>query len=127
MAICNCGCGQKVGFGRRGMNKNIQRTAELLTKLEQAQHDALRFKPYPDSDPEGMREYIDGLVDQGQQYLEFWIQVTHGGYRGTSSEAWEIKRAWNQWTRSSSTHAQILAAPPEKQRGFVEYVARRTA
>jgi hypothetical protein len=109
------------------MNKNVQRTADLLTKLEQAQHDALRFKPYPDSDPEGMREHIDGLVDQGQQYLEFWIRVTHAGCRGTSSEAWEIKRAWNQWTRSSSTHAQILAAPPEKQRGFVEYAARRTA
>ena len=83
MAICKCGCGQKVAFGRRGMNKNIQRTTDLLAKLERAREDALSYKPYPDSSPEGMRKHVDDLVDEGQGYRSFWIDATHGDHPRT--------------------------------------------
>lgn len=66
MATCNCGCGEKIGLGRRGMNKNIRRTDDLLARLEKAQEDALHFQPFPDSDPAGMREMVGDLVEKGR-------------------------------------------------------------
>ena len=125
MATCNCGCGEKIGLGRRGMNKNIRRTDDLLARLEKAQEDALHFQPFPDSDPAGMREMVGDLVEKGESYRLFWIDATHGDHPSAVSEALDIKRDWNQWTRSVFSITAILAAPPEKQRGFVEHLERR--
>jgi hypothetical protein len=125
MADCNCGCGTKVGFGRRGMNKNIKRTDDLLGKLEQAHEDARRWRPYPDSDQEGMERMVDGLVEEGDRYRGFWVDATHGERPQVPSEALEIKRGWNAWTRSALSISGILAASPEEQRRFVEYMRKR--
>jgi len=97
VADCYCGCGLKVRFGRRGMNKNIRRTDDLLAKLKQAQQDALGFKPFPDSNPEGMKEMVDDPVRKGADHRQFWIQATHGDHPQVASEALEAKRGWNQW------------------------------
>ncbi|MHB8659667.1 MAG: hypothetical protein ACYC91_17310 [Solirubrobacteraceae bacterium] len=124
MADCNCGCGLKVRLGRRGMNKNIRRTDDLLATLKQAQQDALGFKPSPDSNPEGIKEMVDDLLLKGEDYRRFWIEATHGDHPQVVSEALEIKHGWNQWTRSVLSVSVILVASPEEQRRFVEYARR---
>lgn len=106
------------------MNKNIRRTDDLLVKLKQAQQDAPEFKPFPDSNPAGMREMVDDLVLEAEDYRQFWIQATHGDHPQVVSEALEIKRGWNEWTRSVLSLSGILAASPEEQRRFVEYARR---
>jgi hypothetical protein len=107
------------------MNKNIKRTEDLLARLEQAQVDALNFTPYPDSDPQGMRGMVDDLVAKGEDYKWFWIDATHGNHPQVVSEALEMKRGWNQWTRSVFSLTSILAATPDEQRRFVAYTRKR--
>lgn len=110
MALCNCGCGRKVGFGRRGMNKNIRRTDDLIQKLRD-ERDAFAtlvvgaegstVLTESDHGPMELLGRLDHELTKGEAHRDFWVEATHGDYPRDASTALAIKRDWNAWTRTA--------------------------
>ena len=99
MAECFCGCGRKIGFGPRGMNKHGRRTAELIRTLEDDVEPVESSAPL---DPEIPNETIVGRLREhitaGKEFEDAWRCAAHdegddlialsgcGGSSGGSSE-----------------------------------------
>jgi hypothetical protein len=108
-AAGNCGCGEKVSFGRRGMNKNIRRTEDLVAKLRDDREAFAGVVAAADPDVVAtadvelreLFERLDNLINEGERHRDFWVGSAHGDYPENPSVARAIKRDWNAWTRSA--------------------------
>lgn len=125
MAECNCGCGRKIGFGGRGMNKNIRRTDDLVTELRDGRDgfagvvagaDAETVAT-ADAEPRELLDQLDDLIHEGESYRDFWVEATHGDYPRDPSAALAMKRDWNAWTRSAPA-LDVLVGRRRKLEGW---------
>lgn len=95
MAKCFCGCGRKVGFTSRGMNKQGRRTVELLGKLRETRAVMEERGPLTeDGDISGMLEMFDGYIARGDSYERDWQDLLHSDGDLPPSEALAFKREW---------------------------------
>jgi hypothetical protein len=141
MADCFCGCGRKIRFGSRGVNKQGRRTVGLLTKLREA-HERVVNQRESITDPKapealfgiaaamGKVEETDAdslirsvedayaeLVTQGEDFKEFWRSVVHDdGGKGIPpalhyAPAREIKKDWEAWGKLGMHAARAAGVP----------------
>lgn len=120
MAKCFCGCGRKVGFMDRGINKQGRRTVELLEKLRGTRAMIEERGPLTDDgDISGMLEMFDGYIDQGEDYQRSWEDIVHNGSDLPPSEALAFKREWVAWGRDAMRVNGIANLPPNQLRDFI--------
>lgn len=116
MATCFCGHGEKVGITSRGINKQGQRTVELLSQL-QAVREAVG-----DLDSLGS---LDEFIGEGEEYGAEWSALVHGA-NVPPSEARAFKKEWNAWGRRGmmlSAAIQKHAKPTSGRKGFTQLFA----
>jgi hypothetical protein len=107
---CYCGCGRKVSFSRRGANKKIRRTSDLIGKLQDGRHafDLLVDASDPNAlaaaevDPAELLQRLDEGINAGDYHRDMWVGVTHGEHVAMDPDVdrWE-KQDWTNWTRSA--------------------------
>lgn len=120
VAECFCGCGLKVRFGRRGMNKNARRTDDLAAKLRSTRSEVQHQKAAADSDPQPLLAWLGELIVEGDNYRRFWIDAVNGDHPQTAGAALEAKRQWNAWVKKSLQMTTLLSLPAETQRRIID-------
>lgn len=124
MASCFCGCGRRVGFGSRGMNKNGARTLDVVARLRDERDYTLAEGPAIEggANPGDWQEAMDRLgafIEQGEDFVDFWRDCIHGEELPPPGEAQRIKRNWIDWYSQGKSVASNL----EDSRRFAERLA----
>jgi hypothetical protein len=134
MAECFCGCGRKIGFGSRGMNKQGRRTVGLLAKLREARTRvdrdeslidpallvgiASQFSEVDPNDPEsmtqGIRKLLDQLIEGGQEFEGFWTAAVHDDLLPPPQEARAIRKDWEAWGKLGMASCDAIGVPIER-------------
>jgi hypothetical protein len=119
MAECFCGCGRKVKFGGRGMNRNGAATASLVRQLEETQsvlEDRGPLRPYGDNGP--MLVGYEEKIEDGSKYALAWQDAVHNGADVPPSTALAFKREWSAWGKNAQEFdgmvRGLLALPPDQ-------------
>jgi hypothetical protein len=98
----------------RGINKNGQRTVDVLVRLRDEYEHTLAEGPVLEggADPELWQEAMDRLADflnQGEEFEEFWKECVHGEDPPSPGEARQIKKNWMAWAKQGKSIASDLA------------------
>jgi hypothetical protein len=122
------------------MNKHGRRTVDLLEKLDEAREAVHLGGPPADPeavitatggelDAEGLAmlakvlgphtdpvsatayDWINQLIDEGEQHVAFWTSVVHGDDLRSASEARAIKAGWEAWGRDGMAIVRAYAIP----------------
>lgn len=99
MAECFCGCGRKVKFGRRGMNRNGAATKSLLAELCEVREAIEQAGPLGEGgDPTDVLRTYDEMIEAGTEYETAWQAVMHGEVpNNPPSQTLAFKREWSTW------------------------------
>jgi hypothetical protein len=107
---CFCGCGERIGFTSRGVNKQGRRTVEQLKKLRTIEErtkrlrstEGVEFQAASDEFLEALRY----LIIQGEGYESDWEDIVHFDHVPVEG-IMNFKRSWNEWGRATFTLAPI--------------------
>ncbi len=113
MATCFCGCGEKVRFTERGINKQGLRTVELLAKLEHLRAAIGDLDSF---------HVLDSLIEKGQDYQVEWTGLRHGRVVLSPADARAFKREWENWGKRGMTLKAVLekhASPTSGRKGLM--------
>lgn len=115
MARCFCGCGRKVSLVRWGLNKQGERTSELVEQLKAA-------KPTAESDgAAGGIAALDELIGEGQGFEEFWAATIHDSYVPPSRDLVDdTKERWTAWGERGAGTVAFYAQEPEERAAMVK-------
>lgn len=115
MPRCFCGCGRKLGFMDRGMNKQGRRTVELLGKLAETRAMIEERGPLTENgDISGMLEMYDGFIAQGEEYKRHWEDIVHSGGDLPPSQALAFKREWLAWGKECMRVNSVANLPADQ-------------
>lgn len=95
---CACGCGRNVKLTRRGVNKNVERVARMLTQLRQEQ-EMVRATTLNSSEEHAVVERGFGrLIDLGDDLYLDMTDYVHGDAEAPSGFDfqlwWKHSEAW---------------------------------
>jgi hypothetical protein len=128
MAECFCGCGRKLGFGNRGMNRNGRATASLVEQLEATKAVIEQRGPLtPGGDNAEMLESYERKIERGIEFREAWLDALHNGPGDIPPRnALAFKREWSAWGKdakdSDSLARKLLALSPEQMDDFLRQI-----
>jgi hypothetical protein len=113
-------CGEEVrGIGIRGINKQGRRTAELTDKLRAAAQTVDdRGALFEGGDNGPLLNSINGLVSQGEVFVDFWHGAIHGDVPDGNSRR-IIKSEWNAWGKDSRKMVRLIDLPPEQLKALI--------
>lgn len=112
MATCFCGHGEKVGLTSRGINRQGQRTVELLSKLRALQEVVKALDSL---------DVLDELIREGEEYEADWSSLVHSAPAPPPAEARALKKEWEAWGKRGMTldaAMQKLAKPASGRKAF---------
>ncbi|HEX6206096.1 MAG TPA: hypothetical protein VFZ29_09865 [Solirubrobacterales bacterium] len=120
MADCFCGCGRKVKFGSRGMNRNGAGTVSLVRQLEEtraALEERGPLRPTGDNGP--ILATYDQRIEDGLAYADAWTDAVHNnGVDVGPRSAFAFKREWNSWGKDAQEFdgliRRLLVLPPDQ-------------
>ncbi len=120
MPKCFCGCGRKIGFMDRGMNKQGRRTVDLLGKLRETRATIEERGPLDEGgDITALLERYDELIAEGERYEHDWQDLIHSGADLPPSQALAFKREWTDWGKTGMQMNSILSLPPDQLRQVI--------
>lgn len=114
---CFCGCGQRVGFTQRGVNKQGRRTLEQLEKLRGIETRTEGLRAAGDSEFEAATDRFLGvlrlLIGEGEGYVSAWKDIVHFDINPDEG-IFNFKSAWNAWGRATFAFAPVYKSQDDQ-------------
>ena len=114
---CFCGCGEKIGFTKRGVNKQGRRTVEQLEKLRGIEERTERLRSVEGAEYQAACDELLGvvrfLIQEGEDYESDWKNIVHFDYVPVEG-IMNFKRSWNEWGRATFTLAPLYKSEDDQ-------------
>ena len=114
---CFCGCGDKIGLTKRGVNKQGRRTVEQLEKLRGIEERTERLRSSEGAEfqsaSDELVEVLHLLIREGEDYESTWRLIVHADYIPAEG-IMNFKRAWNEWGRGTFTLAPLYKSKDDQ-------------
>ena len=126
--LCFCGCGRKMGFGSRGINKNGQATHDRIESLRSLLDLYVYAREISDDrgDVENVESSAEVLADledlrtTGEEYEAIWTDAAHGIFTGTRNSA-TLKAEWKDWLSATTMWEPYYSNPEGLRRRLDHY------
>lgn len=113
---CFCGCGRRVRFTDRGLNRQGRGTTKLVEKMRITR--ALVEERGPlgeDGDVAPLLKSFDSKIADGERYAAAWVEVLHDETTVSASEAMNFKREWLRWYKAAAAMDDFANLEPQEQ------------